>query len=228
MKMLAIGAGCLVCAAATSAFAEAPLSETMRDMGRTEVRAPSKAFELGVEGGYTQGFGAATSDPRVGAGAGGTVGVRLDDRIDPRWSLGVNAQYEAYGSSARQEAPATLRGMTAGVHATYHASPYSRVDPHVTFGGGWRLLAESPVGPGPTTFNGGLELGRIQVGIDLRPSESVAVSPVLGADLNLFAWRFGGGAMATPPLGTSLNAFVFAGVQGRFDVGGTRENRPPR
>jgi hypothetical protein len=152
--------------------------------------------------------------------------VTLDDRINPRWSFGVNAHYEGYGSSARQDTQATLQGMTAGIHATYHATPYSRVDPHLTFGAGWRLLAESPVGPGPTTFDGGIELGKIEVGIDLRPAESFAVSPVLGADLNLFAWRLGGGEMAAPPLGTSLNAFVFAGVQARFDLGGAREERP--
>lgn len=251
MKTLGIAAGCVVCAVATSAFAEAPPpayqanpplppeatsprpgtpivppSETARDLGRTQVRAPKGALELGVEAGYTQGFGAATSDPRMGAGAGGTVGLRIDDRIDPRWSFGVNAQYERYGAGARREAPATLQGMNAGVHATYHASPYSRVDPHVTFGAGWRLLAESPLGAAPTMFHGGIEIGKVQVGVDLRPSESVSVSPVIGADLNLFAWHFGGGAMAAPPLGTSLNAFVFAGVQGRFDVGGTRESRP--
>jgi hypothetical protein len=256
MKTLGIAAGLLVCSVAASAFAETPLlasppppapdlpdravsppapipppgwtiqpSEGARDVVTTPLLAPNKAFELGVEAGYTQGFGAATSDARVGAGPGGTIGLSFDDRIAPRWSFGVSGQYEGYGSSARQETPATLRGMTAGVHGTYHASPYSRLDPHLTVGAGYRLLVESPLGNAPTTLTHGLELGKVEVGLDLRPSESVAVSPVIGADLNLFAWRSAGATGPTSP--ASLNAFVFAGVKGRFDIGGTREPRPP-
>ncbi len=80
------------------------------------MRAPSKAFELGLEAGYTQGFGRDTSDPRVGAGAGGTLGLSLDDRINPHWSVGVSGQYQGYGSSGRQASAATLRGATADIH----------------------------------------------------------------------------------------------------------------
>ena len=242
MKTAWIAAGALVCVAPGSAFAETPVvidppvvvnppvvvppGEPPRDLGAmAPLRAPNKALELGVEAGYTQGFGSSTSDARVGAGAGGTIGVSVDDRIHPRWSFGVRGQYQGYGSSGRLSSPASLRGVTADIHGTYHLSPYERLDPHVTIGTGYRLFVESPAGSAPSAFTHGLELGKVEVGLDVRPSESVAISPVIGADVDLFVWRTGG-AGASPLGNTSVNAFVFAGVRGRFDVGGPREGKP--
>src|SRR5262249_8089986 len=134
MKTIGIAGGALVCAATTSAFAQSPPpstemappsepalpapSEAPREVGNVltaPVRAPNAAFELGVEAGYTQGFGSITSDRRVGAGPGGTVGVSLDDRINPRWSIGVSGQYQAYGFSGARTNTATLRGTTVDI-----------------------------------------------------------------------------------------------------------------
>jgi outer membrane protein OmpA-like peptidoglycan-associated protein len=66
------------------------------------------------------------------------------------------------------------------------------------------------------------ELLAAKVGYDVRVSEDVAIAPVLGADLNMFVWEnpsnSSSGVMSTAQVGT----FVYAGLQGRFDVGGTR------
>jgi hypothetical protein len=159
----------------------------------------------------------------VGAGPGGALGVSFGYRIDPRWSVGVGGQYEGYGSGGPQANGATLRGVTAGVRSAYHMSPYHRLDPYLSLGAGYRLLAESPAGNTPATLWHGLELGKVEVGLDLRPSDSVAISPMIGVDVNLFPWR-AGPQIASPTSG--LSTFVFAGLQGRFDVGGTRENGP--
>jgi hypothetical protein len=231
MKTLGIAVGALACAAAGSAFAQSPPNvlnpppapSEGGEVPRAPVRAPAKAFELGVEAGYTQGFGSVTSDPRVGAGPGGAVGINLGYRADPHWSVGVGGQYQGYGSSGT--GASTLRGVTADVRGAYHVSPYNRVDPYVALGAGYRLFAESPAGNAPTTLTHGIELGKVEVGLDVRTGESVAISPVLGVDLDLFRWR-GGGAVAAPLGNGTLGTFVFAGVQGRFDVGGTRESRP--
>src|SRR5262245_60401562 len=134
MKTIGIAAGALVCAATTSALAQSPPpsspppetapppepmlpapSEAPREAGdvlTAPVRAPNAALELGVEAGFTQGFGRVTSDRRVGAGPGGTVGVSVDDRINPRWSIGVGGQYQAYSFSGARMRTATLRGTT--------------------------------------------------------------------------------------------------------------------
>ena len=231
MKTSGIAVGALVWAAAGLAFAQSsPPTPSEATRGETEVltapvRAPSEAFELGVEAGYTQGFGSITSDRRVGAGPGGTVGVSLDYRIDPRWSVGVQGQYQAYGSGTR-ESTASLRGAIADVRGTYHMAPYARVDPYLTFGAGYRLLAESPADNTPTTLLHGLEIGKVELGLDVRGSESVAISPVIGADVNLFMVRAGGGSQAASLNNKSVNTFLFAGVKGRFDVGGARVSRP--
>jgi hypothetical protein len=239
MKTIGIAMGLLACAVATSASAQSspqdplnpppPLPTQPRDVADTltaPVRAPRNALELGVDLGYTQGFGAMVSDPRVGAGAGGTVGVSLDDRIDPRWSIGVSGQYQGYGSSGRLGSTATLRGATGGLHGTYHFMPYERLDPHLTFGAGYRLFVESPQGDAPSTLTHGLELGKVEVGLDVRPSENVAISPVLGVDVDLFRWRTGGPEDTGLPSNGGVSTFVFAGLKGRFDLGGSRESKP--
>ncbi len=231
MKTLGIAVGALACAATTSAFAQSPPPGTINTPPAPEAaegrgaRAPAKAFELGVEAGYTQGFGTVATDPRVGAGPGGALGVSLGYRVDPRWSLSVEGQVQDYGAGGAQANGPTLRGVASDVRSTYHLAPYQRLDPHISLGAGYRLFVESP-GDAPATLWHGLELGKAEVGLDLRPSESVAISPVVGVDVNLFLWRAGGGAEAPPPLTRTFNTFVFAGLQGRFDVGGTRQNRP--
>jgi hypothetical protein len=160
----------------------------------------------------------------VGAGPGGTIGASIGYRIDPHWSVGASGQYQGFGSSGPQAS--TLRGMTADFRGTYHTRPYDRLDPFVAFGAGYRLFVESPAGNANATLTHGIELGKVEVGLDVRPSESVAVSPVLGVDLNLFPWRSGGGPGAAQPTARGPSAFIFAGVEGRFDVGGARVNRP--
>ncbi|APR79114.1 Hypothetical protein A7982_04461 [Minicystis rosea] len=196
------------------------LNEGARDVLVTPVRAPRRALEIGLEAGYTQGFGSATSDPRVGAGAGGTLGLSLDDRVNPRWSFGVGGQYQGYGASGRRAEPASLRGVTLDLHSTYHLAPHERLDPSITFGGGYRMFVESPADGSPSSILHGVQLGKIEFGIDVRPAESLAISPMVGVDVNLFLGRTGGPSAVLE--NRTFNTFVFAGLKGRFDVGGTR------
>ena len=209
--------------------------EVGRDIGgymSAPVRAPRNAVELGVDAGYTQGFGNINRGRGIGdvAGAGGTIGATIGYRIDPRWSVGASGQYQGFGSAMMPVGGApsnvTVRGATAGIQGTYHIRPYNRVDPYLTVGTGYRVLIESPSGNQPSMFTHGLELAKLEVGLDVRPTDSVAVSPVIGADLNMFMWRGGGGAEVASLTNRSVNTFVFAGVKGRFDLGGTRERSP--
>jgi peptidoglycan-associated lipoprotein len=62
----------------------------------------------------------------------------------------------------------------------------------------------------------------LKVGYDLRLSEDVAVAPIAGVDLNMFAWEKTSNAPSTALSTAELATFVYVGVQGRFDMGGRR------
>ncbi|MFT3765264.1 MAG: outer membrane beta-barrel protein [Minicystis sp.] len=191
----------------------------------------ARPSSLGVGAGYAQGFGNISRGRGVGdvAGAGGTVGLSLGYRINPRFSVAASGAYQGFGNASATavqiaaERAATVRGVSGGIEGTYHVSPYNRVDPHVTVGTGYRVLMESPPTNAPTTLTHGFELAKVEVGLDVRPSESIAISPVLGADLNMFMWRSGGGAETAALTSRGINTFVFAGIKGRFDIGGARD-----
>jgi hypothetical protein len=194
---------------------------------RGPVRAPSNAFEIQIDTGYQQGFGpmipATEGTGSTGLGnAGVGVGLGLGYRINPNASVGVT------GSFNQQAAPGgtTYRGATAGVEAALHASPHQRLDPWLSFGAGYRMHWEMPQAAEATNDGvlvHGFQLAKAKVGLDVRVSDSVAIAPTVGADLNMFLWRDPEGRVATQTIDTPrLNTFVFAGVQGRFDVGGVR------
>jgi hypothetical protein len=181
------------------------------------VAAPTNALELRVGTGYTQGFGHAAprrAIPDV-AGAGIGVDVDADYRMDPRWSMGLEAGFQEFQTAQNLGA----RGLASNVGVTYHASPLMRGEPWVRLGAGYRLLWDvSPPGAA-TTARHGFELAKATIGYDVRVSDAVAIAPEVGADVNLFVWQTQNGvtnALSSGRLGT----FLFAGVQGRFDVAG--------
>jgi hypothetical protein len=190
---------------------------------RQYLAAPTSAFVMKMAGVYTQGFGNAS--PRVGlpsvAGAGVGGNLDLDYRMSPHASFGVQGQYAEFTS----ENNAASRGVMGNLGVTYHGAPFSRADPWLRFGAGYRLLwSVHPIGPlgneGPTVLLHGFELGNLLLGYDFRLSEGVALSPMIGVDLNLFIWDHVNG-VTTALSSAQVNTFVFAGLQGRFDAGPT-------
>ncbi|MDB4937109.1 MAG: hypothetical protein JWP87_4081 [Labilithrix sp.] len=185
--------------------------------------APSEALELSVGTGYTQGFGSLRSGvgmPQV-AREGIAVDLSAGYRINPHWAISIGGQYTELNALNADAA----RGGTATLAAQYHIAPTTRLDPWLELGSGYRLLAQlAPTTGGNATtdivYNHGFQLGRARAGIDLRLSQDIAIAPVIGADATMFVWQDVGGAntaIASPAMST----FVFAGVQGRVDVGGT-------
>src|SRR5215217_5764650 len=59
------------------------------ESGAVEMRAPRRAFEIGVNGGYSQPFGEVHGGLKIHdvASAGGVVGLALGYRFTPHWSL---------------------------------------------------------------------------------------------------------------------------------------------
>ena len=181
--------------------------------------APQEAFELRVASGYTQGFGNIVPNRTIHsvAGAGIGAGADIDYRLSPHFSFGVSGQYQQFLA----ENNSASRGVVGNLGFTVHGAPYMRGDPWMRLGAGYRLLWDvNPVGGGPTVLTHGFELGALTLGYDLRLSEGVAIAPTIGADISMFVWSRADGvtaALSTVQLGT----FVFAGLQGRFDAGGS-------
>jgi hypothetical protein len=228
-KMTAMTLTALVACALPS---QAHAAETERDEGvsgyfRERVPAPVNALEIGTEIGFAQGFGRlnAARPFSAGAGPGSAAGVSVGYRIDPRFSIAAEGQYSQFARPLTSPEGSQVRGVTTGVNLTYHLQPTMRLDPWVSYGVGYRGIGESQPGTA-SAMSHAIELGKLRAGIDLRTTPSIAVGPVIGADLDYFvAGRAPGGAAGGAETETlsarRLSTFVFAGVQGRFDVTGT-------
>ena len=186
------------------------------------VPAPSNALELQVGTGYTQGFGNVLPGQGISNVAGPGIGVDIGAayRANERWSVGVQGQYQEF----KNELNAAARGVAADVGATYHLNPTLRGDPFVRVGAGYRMLwSVNPPGA-PTTMIHGFELAKATLGYDVRVSPDIALSPQIGADLDMFVFQNANGmnrALSSPQVGT----FVFAGLGGRFDIAGPQRTR---
>jgi hypothetical protein len=185
------------------------------------VPAPASAFEATIGTGYTQGFGMLRSGVGMPSVAREGIGVELSGgyRIDPHWAVSLGGQYTELKARNADAA----RGGALTIAAQYHIDPNTRLDPWVELGAGYRLLSQISPGGANTrdVLNHGFELARLRAGIDVRVSPDIALAPVIGADATLFTWQGTNGnntAIADP----SVSTFVFAGVQGRIDVGGNR------
>jgi hypothetical protein len=86
------------------------------------------------------------------------------------------------------------------------------------------LWSVNPLGGSPTTMVHGFELAKATFGYDFRFSPGVAIAPVVGADVDLWAWQEQNG-VNTALSSAQVGMYVFAGLQGRFDMG---EGRAPR
>jgi hypothetical protein len=199
--------------------------------------APMGAFEIGVNAGYTQGFGdiaapgansLTTADNHLQdiVDAGLAVGVNLGYRATPFLSVGVDGTYQEFNADDSLPIDGThVRGFNTGVHVTGHFMPYERVDPWVSVGAGYRALFIVPPGPFQTEATTGFQLAKLQVGLDMKVNHDVAIGPMVGADLNMFVWQSSSGDLFsnnTVIPDKKLNTFLFAGIQGRFDIGGER------
>ncbi len=186
---------------------------------------PTRALEFYGATGYTQGFGELQSG--VGMQRVITPGfateIGLGYRIDPRWAVSLVGQYAEFDAERANSA----RGLVLGAAVAYHVRPYDKWDPWVQVGAGYRLLWENNVAPAPDLLTHGLELAKVTIGVDMRASRDIAFSPVLGVDLTLPLWQATNGQSSTAIADPTVSAFVFAGMQARFDltstfVGGAR------
>lgn len=154
-------------------------------------------------------------------GLGASLGLAY--RASPSASFGLIGSYSMQDAAGG----ATLRSATAGLDATYHAAPFRRLDPFVSIGAGYRLTWDHPGGKLADTLSHGFQLARAAVGLDVRLSKSIAIAPTIGGDVNMFLWRNMKGEPTETIRNPKVNAYLFAGVSGRFDLGGARERPMP-
>ncbi len=183
------------------------------------------AFEIGVGTGYAQGggkLGGAMGSLEDVAGPGGLVEVSLGYRIIPQVSIGAYGTFSKFQKGDDLLTDTDVIGASAGLQGAWHFRPARSVDPWVSLGAGWKALWLDP-GAGKTTSLQGLDLARLQIGADYRVSKDVAITPVIGATLSMFVSQ--DSAMTdelTEIQDKELHVTGFAGLAGRFDLGGSR------
>jgi hypothetical protein len=187
---------------------------------RTPVPPPSKAVELQLSAGYTQGFGNIFPNRSINdvAGAGLGLTAALGYRFTPRVSLEAEGQYQAFISQNF----GTSQGLDINAGVTLHGAPYRRGDPWLRLATGYRWLWLTNVTPGnfnillltQTVGFSGFDIINARIGYDIRPSPGVSWSPFVGANLQTFIWA-NTTALSTAQWGT----FIYAGLQARFDAG---------
>ena len=186
------------------------------------VPAVYQALEIGIGGGYSQGIGDIAKNMNTVqdvSGPGGGVELQLGYRIIPELAIGA---YGTYSQQAKGDAmdDGHAHGATAGVFANWHFRPARSIDPWIGVATGWRALWTVPAEGENTTFHG-LEIARLQVGLDYRITPEVAIAPVIGAGMSVFLTRNGPGTDGFDDVkGSHPSFFFFGGLLGRFDLFG--------
>ncbi len=185
------------------------------------------AFEIGIGAGYTQGVGdVGRSVPSLtdSGGAGTSLELDLGWRIDPHFLVGV------YGTGAwfsTGDAPGNAFNnwsATAGVQGNYHFLPGQSLDPWIGLGAGWRgYWVNRPEG---RDSRHGLDLARLQVGVDVPVTPGVTVAPFVGATATLFlTQQLAQETSFSDIQDRKVNVFFNAGLMGRFDLLGSSAPR---
>jgi hypothetical protein len=217
-RILALGVAALALSAAPAALAQDDVPREERWLDR-RIPAPRKAVEVDF------GIGAQTlSGPRYGALTNGGYSMEFGAgyRFNPRWMFGGTLQYAQHGSNIASN----VRTVAPSITTTYHFMPYSRTDPWLQFGLGYRAIWENYQGAGADVMSDGFQILKVAVGMDLRLNSSTAVAPFFGVDVNTILTETPENGPARELGDPRVNTLLTLGVKGRFDLLGTREYAP--
>jgi hypothetical protein len=191
------------------------------------VRAPRDALELTVGAGYSQG----TMSPAQGVGAmdltkaGGAFTLQVGYRFAPQFALNIYGEYNEWNPGNLVGSGAS-RGGVGGINGTFHLSPYQRLDPWARIGAGYRMLWLTGSPNNADALWHGFQIAKLDIGLDLRTDENVAIGPTVGVDLSHFVWINPAGEAGNQEItNRRFVPFVYAGLEGRFDLAGSRERR---
>ncbi len=208
----------------TVAFAQPETTESGAPFSH-HVAPADRAFEVSIGTGYTQGvgeLGEGMTDLQDLAGPGGAANLELGYRIIPNLTLGAYGSFARYSKGDSLADDTSVLAASAGIQAAWHVLPDRSVDPWVSLGAGWNALWLDP-DQGKATALQGFDLARLQVGVDYRISPEVAISPVIGGALGMFVAEDSTMTSDYNEIqGKKVNFTGFAGIAGRFDLGGRR------
>jgi hypothetical protein len=218
MNKVVIGASLLACLIPSPARAEAD-----RGPSGPELVAPARAWELTFAQGYSQGFGRADDGAKLTdyARGGFSPQVGVGYRLDPRLMLGAYLEGTRYFASSSMPDDTTTYGAAFGVQANWHFLPFSRLDPWIGVGTGGRAYFIDP-SDGPAVALYGVDMLRVRVGADYRLGPSTSVGPMLGVTATSFIAHQTAGSDAEDIDRPGFSSVIFAGMQGRFEIGGER------
>jgi hypothetical protein len=149
------------------------------------------------------------------SGGGTTLELAVGYRVTSAALLGVYATGSRLAGGDSPDQDSSVVTSSAGLQVNWHARPAMLLDPWIGYGMGWRgIWLRRSSG---TTTSQGLDLARVQAGLDFRLASSFALSPVIGADWSLELWDDG---LPGSSGGAHVNALVFAGVLGRLQMFG--------
>ena len=155
--------------------------------------------------------------------AGGAVELDAMYRINPTFAVGVYGSFSKYATGDHDRQPVR--------RARRDRRDSGRCAPTPDELGGSVGSASAPAGaasgsrrrPARPPRCRGLELARLQIGVDYRVSEDVSISPVIGGSLNMFVSEDSPMTTKYSEITDKKANFIgFAGLAGRFDLGGKR------
>jgi hypothetical protein len=208
-----------VSASVLAVLAGAATAQPRDDAGNTGIPVATDAIEVSFTGTYVQGtgdFGSAMSNinRHLGPGFGGEI--TLGARVTPNLALAAYGVFSGFSDGAADNHVAI---GAAGLKLDWHFQPHASADPWISVGAG---VKELWVG-NRNYFESelvGLELVKLQAGIDYRVSSSVSFGPVIGVSAAMFTHqktRIGGDYSALDDRNVSY--LVTAGLVGRFNLG---------
>lgn len=217
---------CVVCVAsvmvalASTAHAE----EAEQNLSGVGGHAPQGALELGLGLGVTQGFGDVGKHEQRSlsdlSASGVAFRMRTGYRLTPKVTLGVYGELGAYDGGDQVERDARVTSGAAGIEVLLHLRPFNRVDPWFALGTGWRgfWVHEKGIGTGSLQ---GMDLVRMEFGVNTRFSNHFAVAPVLAFSATEFVGKRAAGESEYSNIRDArMNMFALFGAEVTFDIGG--------
>jgi hypothetical protein len=183
------------------------------------LEAPTNSVELSVAAVYEQPFGQVTQGQSLSdtSGGGGGLHIALGYRLSPEFALALYGTGASFAHPAQSDPTAHSYTASTGIEADLHLMPsYHRADPWISVGSGWRGYWTNEASGNVSAQ--GWEIAKLQLGVDIRFDRDLAISPVVGADINTFFYE---STPSSPTFGAIsnpwANTFFFAGLMGRFD-----------
>jgi hypothetical protein len=182
--------------------------------------APSNAFELVTTTGYRHVAGRLERGVALDED-GYAFELGLGYRFSPSFSLAIVGGLTDYSGGETEGL-----GLSVGWMSTYHFRPFRTIDPFISGGGGFRaFIVDRRMDEADVGYTG-FDLGRLQVGVDFRVTPQIAIAPVIGVDLTMYRDRFDEDDVEHDIEHRRLSVAFFAGLSGRFDLGGREVPAP--